>query len=398
MTSIESVDEILLRVGTPEIGLSEQENSRFNALPRIAGFGSAVPSAITQKELWEDSASDHFGGHRFAQRVFSTSGIETRHMAADPRAENVVSWTTGERMRRYLDEALPLGNAAASEALHAAGVRADEIGLFTVVSCTGYVTPGVDILLSKDMGMSPTVRRMVVGHMGCYASVPGLGVVTEYVASRGMPALLLCVELCSLHTQPPSASFTGGSPSEDDLEQVVAHALFADAATAIVITPGDSPNLGEPGLSPDLRVVDVVAMTDTSTTDLMSWTVTDHGFRMRLSAKVPLVLGRHVNSVVGDLLAKNGLTFDDVDGWAVHPGGVRILQAVETGLGLADGDLASAYHVLSEHGNCSSATLPLVLRRLVNTQEIRPGKAVVALAFGPGLTIFATLLQRPGLR
>ncbi len=125
----------------------------------------------------------------------------------------------------------------------------------------------------------------------------------------------------------------------------------------------------------------------------MGLTVTDHGFRMRLSAKVPQVLERHVAGLVTDLLTAHGYTSDDVDGWAVHPGGTRILRVIAEQLQLSDEAIAPSYDILREYGNCASATVLIVLQRLLQTREIRPGKVVVALGFGPGLTLFAALLK-----
>jgi predicted naringenin-chalcone synthase len=112
-------------------------------------------------------------------------------------------------MRRYLAEGLPLGKEAVGAALVDAGLRADEVGLLAVISCTGYATPGLDIHVAADLGMAADVQRLIVGHMGCYAAIPGLGAVADYVVARGRPAVALCLELTSLHLQPPTR--TGGS-------------------------------------------------------------------------------------------------------------------------------------------------------------------------------------------
>jgi predicted naringenin-chalcone synthase len=125
----------------------------------------------------------------------------------------------------------------------------------------------------------------------------------------------------------------------------------------------------------------------------MTWEVTDHGFRMGLSPQVPEVLGRHVGPTVGRLLERHGLTVADVDGWAVHPGGPKILDTVEQSLALPGGALDASRAVLAAHGNCSSATLPLVLDALCAAGRPRPGRYAVALAFGPGLTLYAALLR-----
>src|SRR3954447_17422121 len=244
-------------------------------------------------------------------------------------------------MRRYQAEAMPLGKEAISRALTDAGVPADEVGLFAVVSCTGYATPGLDILLARDLGMRDDVQRLFVGHMGCYAAIPGLSAVADAVAARGLTAVLLCAELTSLHVQ----------PATDEAQQMVAHALFSDAATAVVVSPS----------ARGLEVRDVVARTDVSHHADMTWDVTDLGFRMGLSPRVPDVLARHVRHVVDELLAKHDLAIGDVKGWAVHPGGPRILDVCRDELGLAEDALAPSRETLRDYGNCSSPTVLIAL-------------------------------------
>ena len=341
---------------------------------RVAAIATAVPGPMDQQALWDGYFSRHYAGSELARRVWQSSGVVTRHGAVDPLAEDVSTWGTGARMRRYATEALPLGKDAVSQALADAGVAADEVGLFAVVSCTGYATPGLDILLARDLGMPADVQRLFVGHMGCYAAIPGLATVADAVVARGLTAVLLCVELPSLHVQPATA----------EAQQMVAHALFSDAATAVVLTPH----------SGGLEVVDTVARTDVDHHPYMTWDVTDLGFRMGLSPKVPDVLAKHVRSVTDDLLAKHGLTVPDVRGWAVHPGGPRILDVVRDRLGLDESELTASRDTLRDYGNCSSPTVLIALAELRRRRSFAAGDHVVAMAFGPGLTLYATLLRQ----
>ncbi|HLL65888.1 MAG TPA: 3-oxoacyl-[acyl-carrier-protein] synthase III C-terminal domain-containing protein [Micromonosporaceae bacterium] len=332
---------------------------------------------MRQDELWDGFFARHYGGvqRALAQRIFANSGVVTRHGVVNPLLEDVSGWSTRDRMVRYLTEALPLGKDAIAGALDSAGVSPADIGMFLVCSCTGYVTPGLDILLARDIGMAPETQRLFIGHMGCYAALPGLGAASDYVTARGRPALLLCLELTSLHVQPPTR----------DPQQIVAHALFSDAAAAVVLLPG----------TPGYAVREVTAVTDTATADLMTWEVTDLGFRMGLSAQVPDVLANCVGGLVTDLVKRHGMEVADVDGWAVHPGGPRILNVVRDRLGLPEEALAASRSTLAEHGNCSSPTVLLVLDALRRRAD-GPPRRVVALAFGPGLTLYAALLTVGG--
>jgi alkylresorcinol/alkylpyrone synthase len=342
----------------------------------ITGLGIALPPSSAQDELWDGFFADHYAGptRALAQRIFANSGVRTRQAVVSPLLEDVSGWPTERRMQRYLVEALPLGKEAVDRALTDAGLSAADVGLFAVCSCTGYVTPGLDILLARDMGMAPDTQRLFVGHMGCYAALPGLGTVSDFVTARGRPALLLCNELTSLHVQPAAARV--------DTQQIVAHALFSDAAAAVVVVPGAASGYA---------VREVAAVTDTSTADHMTWDVTDLGFRMGLSPRVPQVLSQHVAGLVDAMLARHGLVRSDVDGWAVHPGGPRILNVVERELALPASALAASRSTLATYGNCSSPTVLLILDALRRRPD--PPRRVLTLAFGPGLTLYAALLE-----
>ncbi|HEV2086736.1 MAG TPA: 3-oxoacyl-[acyl-carrier-protein] synthase III C-terminal domain-containing protein, partial [Cryptosporangiaceae bacterium] len=345
------------------------------------------PDTLDQQVVWDGFFAEHFAGSRLARRVFASSGVRRRHGVANPLVDDVSAWSTEARMQRYLAEALPLGKDAAAAALDDAGLAATDLGLFAVVSCTGYATPGLDIRLSCDLGMSADLQRLMIGHMGCYAALPGLGAVGDYVVARGRPALLLCLELTSLHVQPPTT----------DPQQVVAHALFSDAAAAVVVAPGSSASAGAAGwAAAGLEVVDVAAVTDVISADHMTWDVTDLGFRMGLSPRVPDVLAEHIQPAVEALLGRHGLNVPDIAGWAVHPGGPRILDVAAEQLGLPEDALDASRHVLAEHGNCSSVTVLLVIDELARRGVPGPDGHLVALAFGPGLTLYATLLRQVG--
>ena len=349
----------------------------MNRNATIAGLGTALPPSAVQDDLWDGFFAEHYPAERraLAKRIFANSGVRTRQAAVSPLMEDVSDWSTERRMRRYQVEAVPLGKEAVGRALTDAGLAADELGLFAVCSCTGYATPGLDILLARDLGMSPTVQRLFVGHMGCYAALPGLSSVSDFVVARGRPALLLCAELTSLHMQPVGR--------RADLQQIVSHALFSDAAAAVVVTPGEQAG--------GYVVREVAAVTDTTTADHMTWEVTDLGFRMGLSPRVPAVLELHVRKMVDDMLGRHGLTVGDVDGWAVHPGGPKILDVVQQQLELGDEAMAASHEVLATYGNCSSPTVLLVLDAL--RRRPVPPRRIVMLAFGPGLTLYGTLLE-----
>ena len=198
--------------------------------------------------------------------------------------EDLSGWGTGARMERYVQEALPLGKQAVAGALDAAGLAPGDVGLFAVATCTGYATPGLDIRLASDLGMPAGLQRLLVGHMGCYAALPGLAAVGDFVTARSRPAVLLCCELTSLHVQPAQRRPRAGGGARAVLRRRGRRRASSRAPAA------------------GRRLAGIVARTDPSTADHMTWDVTDLGFRMGLSPRVPDVLARHVGGVVDELL------------------------------------------------------------------------------------------------
>lgn len=285
------------------------------------------------------------------------------------------------RMRAYAQQAPALALEAARGALVEAAVAPESVDQVVVVSCTGFVSPGLDFALIRGLGLKPTVGRTLIGFMGCHGAINGLRVADALAASQpGAIVLLVCVELCSLHFQ------YGWDP-----QQVVANALFADGAAAVV---GQSPAAGIPSpksaRGSGLWTLDATGscVLPDSSGD-MTWTIGDHGFRMSLSARVPRLIGEHLRPWVEGWLASRGLTIGEVGSWAIHPGGPRIVDAAAAALGLDEGAAEASRAVLAEHGNMSSPTVLFIADRLRRTGAQRP---TALLAFGPGLVVEAALL------
>ena len=348
---------------------------------RLVSLAHAVPAPMDHAGLWDDFFAARFGSDRRAERLWHSAGVTTRHGVLDPRVEDVTGWGTGERMRRFMQEAPALGKEAVTGVLGA--VDPAQVGLFAVASCTGYATPGLDIVLARDLGFADSTQRLGIGHMGCYAALPGLLAVADFARARSRAAVLLCCELTSLHAQPPLAADT-----PEGLQQLVAHSLFADAAAAVAVLPGDAPDLPA-----GLEILDSEAETNVDTASLMTWDVTDTGFRMGLSPLVPKALRAAVRPVVDRLLARHGKTVHDVAGWAVHPGGPRILDVVAERCEVPEGGLDVSRRVLDRNGNCSSGTVLMVTEEMLATRSFAPGELVLLMAFGPGLTLYCVLTR-----
>ncbi len=345
--------------------------------PVILGLATGVPpQCYPQAEIF-DFLQTLFVRARPARAIFRAAGVETRHMAAD-REFYASDRGTQARNDRYLAEALPLGEATLQRCLDNAGLTAADVDDFFTVSCTGLDIPGLDLRLAGRLGMRPDLRRTCVLGMGCYAAFPALQRAREAVAGRpGRTALVLCLELCSLHLQ-----------FDDSLENMVVSALFADGAAAVLV--GGGATVPAPAWP---RLVDAATHCDYSTFDHMAFHVTDHGFQMRLTSYVPELLAADVVPFVDGLLARNGLDRAGVRLWGIHPGGPKILDTLQQRLGLAEADLAASRAVLRRYGNMSSPTILFVLDELRRSGAPQPGDYGVLLAFGPGLTMEGVLVR-----
>ena len=360
----------------------------------IRGLGTAVPpNAMTQ-----DQAT------RLAQRVICRGEQQSRLVAALYRKAGVAQrytalpheialrWipedvgdgplpsdlvlhgpTTAERMQFFAEHAPPLAAEAASRALAAADLPPDQVTHLVTVSCTGFDAPGVDAGLIRRLDLPATTQRIQVGFMGCHGAINGLRTAQALAAADASARVLLCaVELCSLHYR-----------FHWDPERIVANALFGDGAAAVV---GDGRRDERPK---DWTLAATGSCMLPDSESAMTWSIGDHGFEMTLDARVPELIERHLRPWLCGWLARYGHSLESIGSWAIHPGGPRILTAIEESLGLAREATAVSREVLAEHGNMSSPTVLFILDRLRARQAPLP---CVALGFGPGMFAEAALL------
>lgn len=281
--------------------------------------------------------------------------------------------STAQRMQMYERYAPELAADAVTRALSSCCWDAAEITHLITVSCTGFSSPGVDHSLVHRCGLNPAVQRTNIGFMGCHGAINGLRLAKAFADADPKSRILLCaVELCTLHQQ------YGWHP-----DRIVSNSLFADGAAAVL-------GSGEGGGAslPQVRSTGSLIVEDTK--DLMTWHVRDNGFEMSLSTQVPQAIKSSLLPWLEQWLGNLDLSIADVNSWAVHPGGPRILSAVEQTLGAQDGALHESRRVLAEYGNMSSPTVLFILQRLLQ----RAGQATpcVMLAFGPGLTVEVALV------
>ena len=267
---------------------------------------------------------------------------------------------TARRMTVYAQAAPELALRAVASLVERASL--DGITHLVVASCTGFVAPGIDQIIARRLELSPSVERLLVGFMGCYAAVAALRSARHIV--RSDPAarvLVVTVELSTLHLQ-----------ETDELEPLLAMLQFGDGAAAALVTAERK------GFAVDQPFATTLADSD----ELIRWNITDHGFAMHLSGEVPGRIAQALGDTDFAREATGGRAPDAIDGWAVHAGGRSILDAVQTAFRLPPGSLEESRAVLADYGNMSSATLMFVLARLLGGPAVREG---LALAFGPGL-------------
>ena len=379
-------------------------------MANLLSIGTAVPSGRLTQERAKQQAKNYNSesqqADRVLERLYQRTAIASRATIFSDfypltkeeivRTDESIQPSTEERMLRYSAEITPLAAAAAAIALEQAQIPAAVIGNLVTVSCTGFFAPGLDTELIEKLSLRRDVSRTNIGFMGCHGALNGLRVASSLAKSSGSSTLLVAAEICSLH-------FQYGNKKDD----LMANALFADGAAAVVISDTWQPQRQTNHMPGTVQHYDghhwhyrfaaSGSYLVPHSREAMSWQIGDHGFAMTLSATVPALIGAHLRPWLSEWLAGQGLTIETVGAWAVHPGGPKILDAVEKALGLDKNALASSREILRDFGNMSSPTILFVLDKMAKDETRQPrdgaeAAPTVALAFGPGLTIEAALL------
>jgi predicted naringenin-chalcone synthase len=360
----------------------------------ILGIGTAVPGSPVTQKMMLGAAINLLEADEERTAVlmdlYGQTEIDSRHMFDPQIAQDIVHHTTvsgspfctpgadglgpdtEQRMAAYMEHAPPLARMAAARALDESGLSPAEVTHLVTVSCTGFRAPGFDISLMKTLELAPTVARTHIGFMGCHGAFNGLRVARAFADADPAARILLCaVELCSIHYHYP------WNP-----KRLVGNALFADGAAALV-GKGESTSTGWQVCANGSYLVPKSEFA-------MNWTVGNHGFGMELSAKVPRIINDNLRGWLEPWLRGHGLALADVGSWAVHPGGPRILTAVESALGVDRAQTRVSREVLAKFGNMSSPTMLFIVQRLRAADAPLP---CVALGFGPGLMAEAVLFR-----
>jgi predicted naringenin-chalcone synthase len=331
---------------------------------------------------------------RMIRHVFQRTGIHRRHSVipdfTGPGAPELFKRTesgslqqpsTRERMQVFCRHAGPIAVQLARQLLDRDSLfqPADVTHVITV-SCTGFQNPGPDLSIVSELGLCPGVERYHLGFMGCYAAMPALRMARQFCLARPEAVVLVVAyELCSLHMQ-----------SDSSPDTLLGNALFSDGAAAALISARPPEDHGSA-----LRLLGFGSDLAPDSSRAMAWEVGNFGFHLMLSSYVPDVIAANVEAIVERLIHLHGLGLHDIDLWAVHPGGKTILDRVADALVLDPHQIADSRQVLHDYGNMSSATVLFVLKRMLESQDaMHHQPSIVAMAFGPGLTIESAVLEK----
>ena len=338
---------------------------------RIVSVASALPAHLYHQKQITDALVEHWGvrldAPELLRRLHCRAGVDVRHLAF-PLEQYGQFNTWGQANRAWLKVSEELGTKAIDAVIRRAGFVRTDIDALYIVSITGVASPSLDARLANCMGLRSDIKRTPIFGLGCVGGAVGLVRAADYLrAFPGQVAVLLSVEVCSLTIQLDDLS----------IANMIASGLFADGAVAALLAGGAA--FGE---GPDIIHTKSVFYPETE--DMMGWDISEKGFRVILSPKLPELIRSRFAADVDSFLNEHGLSRKEVGSWVIHPGGPKILEAVETSLGLCDRELEASWECLSRCGNLSSGSVLKVLEEVIEWHRPQPGTFGVIAAMGPG--------------
>jgi alkylresorcinol/alkylpyrone synthase len=348
---------------------------------RVAAVGSAFPPHYYDqdtliaafREMW---GRRHYNPDRL-ERLHRNVLVGGRHLAL-PLDRYATLDTWGKANDAWIEVAQAVGEAAVRQALDRAGLGAGDVDALYTATVTGVATPSLDARLVNRLRLPPTVKRVPIFGLGCLAGAAGVARAADYLAGHPREVVvLLSVELCSLTLQPEDLS----------IPNLIASGLFGDGAAAVVLVGEERAE----GAGP--RVLASRSSFYYDTERVMGWDISEKGFQVVLSAEVPEMVRKHLRRDVDGFLADQGLGRGDIASWVAHPGGPKVLEAMQEELELPEEALAVTWRSLREVGNLSSTSVLLVLEDTMANHRPPPGSLGLLLAMGPGFCSELVLLR-----
>lgn len=351
-------------------------------VPGIYSLSTAVPPHTLHQsdvtDLVTDIFSSKFSDFSKLRKVFDNCGIEKRHSARPiDWYKEPHNWT--DRTSVYLETGTDLFIRAARDAMEKAGVGGKDIAAVVTVSSTGIATPSLEARAAAALGFSTDIARVPVFGLGCAGGVTGLALAGRLAkASPGKYVLLVVVELCTLSVRLDQVTKAN----------IVALALFGDGAAAAVIKAADD---DEGSLA---SIDDAAEYSWPDTLDIMGWSVDPEGFGVIFDRSIPSFASENLASALKHITKTYGVDEVEIGRYICHPGGTKVIEALETALMLQNGTLDHERAVLSQYGNMSAPTALFVLDKAI--QAGLPERSII-MALGPGFTLSTAMLTRPGL-
>lgn len=349
----------------------------------MRAFITSLATATPDRRLSQRYAFDFLDSHFALQpaerdlyrRILLEGPIQSRCIAVD-FDEQLCSVDPDEQITRFLDQAGRLAVKAGRNAMEAVSLASADIGGLVVNTCTGYLCPGLSSYVAEKLGLARSVKVFDLMGMGCGAAVPNLQCAAGLLPQvSGKSVLSIAVEVCS------ATLFMGPEP-----DLVVSNSIFGDGAAACVLS-------GSPNGSPAIQLIDFETTLLPRYREHLRYRTEGGRLRNTLSRKVPAIGASAISQSVSRLLNRRKLRKDEVDFWAVHPGGSAVLDAVQRKIGLPDRALAHSYTILRDYGNMSSPSVLFVLNEHLRSSDLRGGQIGLLLSFGAGFTAFAALVQ-----
>ncbi len=347
---------------------------------RITSAASALPSHYYPQKVLIEAFRKYWGPRieRFdvLERLHAATQVDGRYLALPLEAYPLRNW--GDANNAWIEAALDLGQQAICKAIQQGRTRPGDIGAFFFVSITGVSSPSIEARLMNRLPLHPHTKRIPIFGLGCVAGAAGIARAADYV--RAFPkqaALLLSVELCSLTIQ------------RDDLSvaNLISSGLFGDGAAAVIVSGDEIEATAGP------EIIDTRSVFYPDTEYVMGWDISEKGFRIVLSRDVPEVVVGNLGGDTDQFLAEHGLDRSDIEVWALHTGGPKVLEATQAALGLSREALKVSWECLRRTGNLSSASVLFVLEEILKSRQPEPGTWGLLAAMGPGFCSELVLLR-----